>query len=48
MATFDKITFILISTFWIFVPTVDIISDLAMVTRLFRGPDPDLVVSGGK
>ena len=48
MAEFDRRIFILILTFWIFVPTLDMISDMTMVIRLFRGPNPDLVVSGGR
>ena len=48
MAEFDRRIFILILTFWIFVPTLDMISDMTMVIRLFRGPSPNLVVSGGE
>ena len=48
MADFDRKTFILILTFWIFVPTMDMVSDMTMVIRLFRGPNPDQVVSGGE
>ena len=48
MAEFDRRIFILILTFWIFVPTLDMISDMTMVIRLFRGPNPDQVVSGGE
>ena len=44
MAEFDR----KLLTFWIFVPTLDMISDMNMVIRLFRGPEPDLVLSGGK
>ena len=47
MANFDRKTCVMILTFWIFVPTVDIISDLTMVHKLFKGPDQDLWVSGG-
>ena len=47
MTNFDRKTFVMILTFWIFVPTVDIISDLTMVHKLFKGPDQDLWVSGG-
>ena len=47
MAEFDRKLLILILTFWIFVPTLDVISDMNMVIRLFRGPEPDLVLSGG-
>ena len=48
MAEFDRKLFILIVTFWIFVPTLDMVSDMTMVIRLFRGPEPDLVLSGGQ
>ena len=48
MAEFDRKSCILILTFWIFVPTLDMISDMTMVIRLFRGPSRDLVVSGGR
>ena len=48
MGEFDRKVCILILTFWIFVPTLDMISDMTMVIRLFRGPDPDLVLSGGR
>ena len=48
MADFDRKTCILILTFWIFVPTMDMVSDMTMVIRLFRGPNPDQVVSGGE
>ena len=48
MAEFDRKLFILIVTFWIFVPTLDMVSDMTMVIRLFRGPEPDLVLSGGE
>ena len=48
MAEFDRKLLILILTFWIFVPTLDMVSDMTMVIRLFRGPEPDLVLSGGQ
>ena len=48
MGEFDRKVCILILTFWIFVPSLDMISDMTMVIRLVRGPDPDLVLSGGK
>ena len=48
MAEFDRKLLILILTFWIFVPSLDMISDMTMVIRLFRGPEPDLVLSGGE
>ena len=48
MAEFDRKLFILIVTFWIFVPTLDMVSDMTMVIRLFRGPEPDQVLSGGE
>ena len=48
MAEFDRKLVILILTFWIFVPTLDMVSDMTMVIRLFRGPEPDLFLSGGK
>ena len=48
MEEFDRKLVILILTFWIFVPTLDMVSDMTMVIRLFRGPEPDLVLSGGK
>ena len=38
---------LMIIIFWIFVPTLDQYSDIALVTRLLQGPDPDLEVSGG-
>ena len=47
MASFDRKTCVLILIFWICVPTVDIVSDLTMVYKLFKGPDEDLWVSGG-
>ena len=47
MAEFTKKEFILILTFWIFTPTIDMVTDLNMAIRLFRGPCPDLWVSGG-
>ena len=48
MTEFDRKLLILILTFWIFVPTLDMVSDMTMVIRLFRGPEPDLVLSGGQ
>ena len=48
MAEYDRKLLILIVTFWIFVPTLDMVSDMTMVIRLFRGPEPDLVLSGGE
>ena len=48
MAEFTKKELILILTFWIFTPTIDMVTDLNMAIRLFRGPSPDLRVSGGK
>ena len=48
MAEFDRKLLILILTFWIFVPSLDMISDMTMVIRLFMGPEPDLVLSGGQ
>ena len=48
MADFDLKLLILILIFWIFVPTLDMISDMTMVIRLFMGPEPDLVLSGGQ
>ena len=48
MANFDRKTFVMIMIFWICVPTVDIVSDLTMVYRLFKGPDNNLWVSGGR
>ena len=48
MAEYDRKLLILIVTFWIFVPTLDMVSDMTMVIRLFRGPEPDLVLSGGQ
>ena len=38
----------MIIIFWILVPTFDQYSDVATVTRLFRGPEEDLHVSGGE
>ena len=35
-------------TFWILCPTLDMLTDMNMVIQLFRGPSPDLWVSGGK
>ena len=48
MSDFDRKLLIIIVTFWIFVPTLDMISDMAMVIRLFMGPEPGLVLSGGQ
>ena len=48
MSNFDKKLLIIIVTFWIFVPTLDMISDMTMVIRLFMGPEPELVLSGGQ
>ena len=48
MAEFDRKTCVLILMFWILVPTLDMVTDVTMVIRLFRGPSPDLVVSGGE
>ena len=50
MAEYDRKLLILIVTFWIFVPTLDMVSDMTMpmVIGLFRGPEPDLVLSGGQ
>ena len=42
-----KMTGMMILIFWIIVPTFDQYSDILMVTRLFRGPDPNLYVEGG-
>ena len=47
MANFDRKTCVMILIFWLCVPTVDIISDLTMVHKMFRGPDNSLWVSGG-
>ena len=47
MAEFDRKEVILIFTFWIFCPTLDMVTDMNMAYRLFRGPSPDLWVSGG-
>jgi len=47
MAEFDRRELILMLTFWIFCPTLDMVTDMNMVIRLFRGPSPDLWVSGG-
>ena len=47
MAEFDRKEIILIFTFWIFCPTLDMVTDMNMAYRLFRGPSPDLWVSGG-
>ena len=41
MAEFNRKLVILILTFWIFVPTLDMVSDMTMVIRLFRGPELD-------
>ena len=48
MEEFNRKLVILILIFWIFVPTLDMVSDMTMVIRLFRGPEPDLILSGGK
>ena len=48
MAEFDRKEIVLLVTFWIFCPTLDMVTDMNMVIRLFRGPSPDLWVSGGK
>ena len=40
-------TGMMILIFWIIVPTFDQYSDILMVIRLFRGPDPNLYVEGG-
>ena len=47
MANFDRKTCVMILIFWLCVPTVDIISDLTIVHKMFRGPDINLWVSGG-
>ena len=38
---------LMILVFWILAPTVDQLSDIAIVTKLLRGPGDDLEVSGG-
>ena len=48
MADFDRKEMILILTFWIFCPTIDMVTDMKMVVKLFTGPNPDLWVSGSK
>ena len=48
MAEFDRKEIDLLVTFWIFCPTLDMVTDMNMVIRLFRGPSQDLWVSGGK
>ena len=48
MAEFDRKELILILTFWIFCPTLDMVTDMKMVVKLFSGPNPDLWVSGSK
>ena len=48
MAEFDRKEIVLLVTFWIFCPTLDMVTDMNMAIRLFRGPRPDLWVSGGK
>ena len=48
MAEFDRREIILMVIFWIFCPTLDMVTDMKMVIRLFRGPSPELLVSGGK
>ena len=48
MAEFERKEIILMSTFWILCPTIDMVTDMNMVIQLFRGPSPDLWVSGGR
>ena len=48
MAEFERKEMILMLTFWILCPTLDMVTDMNMVIQLFRGPSPDLWVSGGK
>ena len=48
MAEFERKDMILMLTFWILCPTLDMVTDMNMVIRLFRGPSPDLWVSGGR
>ena len=48
MAEFNRKLLILIISFWICVPTLDMVSDMTMVIKLFKGPQPDLILSGGE
>lgn len=47
MDTMPKEVALMICVFWILAPTVDQLSDIAIVTKLFKGPGGDLEVSGG-
>ena len=47
MAEFNKKELVLILIFWILCPTLDMVTDMNLAIRLFRGPSPDLRVSGG-
>ena len=38
---------LMIFVFWIFAPTVDQCFDIALIAKLFKGPEADLQVSGG-
>ena len=48
MQAMPKEVALMILVFWIIAPTIDQISDIAIVTKLMRGPTDDLTVSGGK
>ena len=48
MAEFNRKQLVLILIFWILCPTLDMVTDMNLAIRLFRGPGPDLRVSGGK
>ena len=46
-ATFNRRA-VFIFLFWILVPTFDQYTDIEMVTRLFRGPSPDMNITSSK
>ena len=47
MEALTKQTCVLIIIFWVVAPTFDLYSDILLITKLFRGPEPDQFVSGG-